>query len=169
MAFFSKLVPLSIIYLYCNVTCVTALYYEKIQQDISSYKKVTKECFHKWKKILVLANELVDQINKSFGLILLISVTQILVFVLTQSFYIVNSISRTSELDAIITILNIFFNLVLLSLIAYISTKLTDSVSLVIKPTFDRVKLFTNSVKQFAWSSTYRCLMFHLPFTRLKM
>jgi hypothetical protein len=48
-----------------------------------------------------LAGEVVDRINDTFGLILLISITHFFVEFIARSFYLVNSISMTNQPDCI--------------------------------------------------------------------
>jgi hypothetical protein len=100
-AYFAKIVPISALVLYYLVVWLSSLFYEEIRLDIERTYKVNQENICRWKCSLVLAGEVVDRINDTFGLILLISITHFFVEFIARSFYLVNSISMTNQPDCI--------------------------------------------------------------------
>ncbi|KAI9562824.1 hypothetical protein GHT06_010279 [Daphnia sinensis] len=100
-AFFSKIVPISVLVLYCSVVWLTSLFYEGIRQDVDNTCKLNQENIRKWKGSLALASEVVERLNETYGLILLISIAHYFVEFIARSFYIANSISMTNQPDGV--------------------------------------------------------------------
>lgn len=105
------------------------LNYERIRQSINCSQEVNEGQVHKWKQMLALAGESVDHTNQCFGLILFISVTYSFVYFITNSFYLVNSFSRTNQSDVMFTIVHVLYQFAMLWLILYVPSKVTNSVS----------------------------------------
>ena len=122
-AFFAKIVPISALVLYCSVVWLSSLFYEEIRLDMERTYKVNQENIRRWKYSLALAGEVVDRINDTFGLILLISITHFFVEFIARSFYLVNSISITNQPD-VITLISIFSEVIFLWFVAYSPAKI---------------------------------------------
>jgi hypothetical protein len=122
-AYFAKIVPISALVLYCSVVWLSSLFYEEIRLDIERTYKVNQENIRRWKCSLVLAGEVVDRINDTFGLILLISITHFFVEFIARSFYLVNSISMTNQPDCI-TLVSMSSEVLFLWFIAYSPAKI---------------------------------------------
>ena len=109
-AFFAKIVPISVLVLFGCLVWQTAAFYGEIQQDVERELKVKKENIRKWKGSLTLVDELVDEINECFGLILLVSIAHFFVEFIARSFYLVSSILRNQlEIIAIVSMLSRIF------------------------------------------------------------
>ena len=102
---------------------LSSLFYEEIRLDIERTYKVNQENIRRWKCSLVQAGEVVDRINDSFGLILLISITHFFVEFIARSFYLVNSISTTNQPDTI-TLISMSSEVLFLWFIAYSPAKI---------------------------------------------
>ncbi len=123
-AFLAKTVPISALALFCSVGWLSSSFYESIQQDIDQIRRVRSEHIHMWKKKLNLAGELVNQINRCFGLILLISITHFFVDLIPHVFYIVNSISTTTQTQMAMGLFNVMRKLLFLWAVTYIPAKI---------------------------------------------
>lgn len=122
-AFFSKIVPISVLVLYCSVVWLTSLFYEGIREDVDNTCKVNQENIRKWKGSLVLASEVVERINETYGLILLVSIAHFFVEFIARSFYIANSISMTNQPD-VITVVNVSSEVIFLWFMFYSPSKI---------------------------------------------
>jgi hypothetical protein len=122
-AFFAKVVPISALVLYCSVVWLSSLFYEEIQLDVEKTYKVNQENIRRWKSSLALAGEVVDRINDTFGLILLISITHFFVEFIARSFYLINSISMTNRPDTI-TLISMSSEVIFLWFISYSPSKI---------------------------------------------
>lgn len=102
IAMFAKVVPISAMVLFCSTVWLTCLFYEEIQQDIEkNYKKVDGKHIRRWKCSLSLTGNVVDLINKCFGLILIESIIHFFIEFIARSFYLTNSISITNVPETI--------------------------------------------------------------------
>lgn len=128
-AYYTKFVPISVIYLYCISAWLTSTYYEQINQDIKRKRIVKREHISNWKRSLALASELVNQLNNCFGLVLFISITHLFIYFITHSFYLMNSYSKKNQFEKILGVIHILLYFGLLQFIVYSSSQLANSVS----------------------------------------
>ncbi|EFX88279.1 hypothetical protein DAPPUDRAFT_346859 [Daphnia pulex] len=124
LAFFSKILPISALVLYCSVAWLSSLFYEEIRKDIYYTKVINEKNIRKWKCSLVLAGNVVDGINDTFGLILLISVTHFYVDLISHLFYTWNNISSLTRLGATIYLVNVLRKLVFFWFIVWTPTEI---------------------------------------------
>jgi hypothetical protein len=129
LAFFSKILPISALVLYCSVAWLSSLFYEEIRKDIYYTKVINEKNIRKWKCSLVLAGNVVDGINDTFGLILLISVTHFFVDLISHFFYTWNNISSTTRLGATIYLVNVLRKFVFFWFIVWTPTEIHRKVS----------------------------------------
>ncbi len=129
LTFYSKIVPISVVILYCSVSWLISLFYESILEDVNKTNKVNKYTIRKWKYSMALASELIHHINQCFGMILLISITHIFIDLIAYSFYIVNSISLKTKADLILVVTNMLSKFLILWFVAYAPEKICRNVS----------------------------------------
>lgn len=115
--------PISALVLYCSIVWLTCLFYEGIRQDVDNTCKLTQENIRRWKSSLALAGEVVERINETYGLILLISIAHFFVEFIARSFYIANSISMTNQPEGI-TIISVSSELIFLWFMFYGPSKI---------------------------------------------
>lgn len=98
-AFFGKIAPVSTVVLYVSIAWLISLSYEAIKTDIDHCKEINNGKIRSWKRNLLLADEIVDEISLCFGLIIFIAITFIFIDSVTHAYYVSNNILMTSWTD----------------------------------------------------------------------
>ena len=94
LSYVTKILPYSALCLYCSTAWLSSSLYSSIRQSIDSDRqRVQIHALRKWTLKVALADEIVHGINRSFGLILLISISHLFVDFITNSFFLVQDIS----------------------------------------------------------------------------
>ena len=128
LALYSKLVPISALVLYCSVVWLASVFYEEIHQDIISHQsnQLNQGNIRRWKYSITLINELIEQINQCFGLILLISISHFFVDLIAHSF---STVTLKTKSHFISVIINMISKFVILWFVAFVPVKISHNVS----------------------------------------